>query len=179
MPRPYLTRRPMTAALVALALAFAVPASAEATRSAIQERADRFLALVNASYQALYAVNQRAQWDAATDVTPEHDAASAVAGKAAAAFNGNPALITEARALLEHATELDELTVRQLRRALLNAAEGPMTNPDLVNARIDAETRQASSMNGYTYRLDGKATTANAIDDSLAEVTDVARRRIV
>ena len=35
-----------------------------------------------------------------TDVTPEHDAAVEAAGKAYAAFNGNPMLITEARELL-------------------------------------------------------------------------------
>ena len=121
-----------------------------AAKSALQERADRFLSLVNASYQAVYTVEQRALWDAATDVSPAHDAAAEAAGKARAAFNGNPALITEAKALLEHRAELDPLTVRQLERVLLNAAEGPMTNPDLVAARIEAETKQASTLNGFT-----------------------------
>jgi len=65
-----------------------------------QERADRFLNLVNASYQALDRVESEAQWLAATDVSPEHDAASETAGKARAAFNGNPAIINEARELL-------------------------------------------------------------------------------
>ena len=36
-----------------------------------------------------------------TDVTPEHDAAAEATGKAYAAFNGNPAIINEARELLE------------------------------------------------------------------------------
>src|SRR5438309_10312024 len=88
--------------------------------SPIQEQADRFLALANAGFQALYRVNSEAQWQAVTDVTPEHDAASAAAGKAYAAFSGNPALITEARDLLSHATELKEITVRQLKQLLLN-----------------------------------------------------------
>ena len=57
-----------------------------------QERADRFLKLVNAGYQALYRVNSEAQWLAVTDVTPEHDAAAEATGKAYAAFNGNPAI---------------------------------------------------------------------------------------
>src|SRR6266550_8143578 len=98
----------------------------------VQERADSFLKLANAGYQALYRVNSEAQWVAVTDVTPEHDAAAETAGKAAAAFNGNPALINEARDLLTHKAELNELTVRELNQLLLNAAEGPMTNPDLV-----------------------------------------------
>ena len=85
--------------LVSAAFALAAP-------SPIQERADRFLALANAGFQALYRVNSEAQWLAVTDVTPEHDAAREAAGKAYAAFNGNPALITEARDLLTHSKEL-------------------------------------------------------------------------
>lgn len=162
-----------------LLAALAIPALADAAPGSWQDRADRFLSLVNASYQALYTVNSNAQWKAATDVTPEHDAAAAAAGKAAAAFNGSPALITESRALLEHASDLNELTVRQLRRVLLNAAEGPMTNPALVEARIDAETAQSSSMNGYTYRLGGEPVSANTIDDSLVTLTDPAKRLAV
>lgn len=171
----------LRSALLVIVLLLAAPARADqpASPSPVQERATRFLALVNASYQALYGVNSRAQWLAATDVTPAHDAGAEAAGKAAAAFNGNPAVITEARALLEHASELDELTVRQLRRVLLNAAEGPMTNPALVEARIEAETKQASTMNGWTYRLNGQPLSANAIDDSLVESRDLATRRAV
>src|SRR5438132_4983551 len=114
--------------------------------SPIQERADRFLKLANAGYQALFRVNSEAQWLAVTDVTPEHNAAAEATGKAYAAFNGNPALITEARDLLAHKGELNEVTVRQLRQLLLNAAEGPMTNPDLVVRRVEAETKQAAIM---------------------------------
>jgi peptidyl-dipeptidase A len=97
--------------------------------SPIQERADRFLQLVNAGYQALYRVNSEAQWKAATDVTPAHDAASETAGKAMAAFTGNPGLIEEAKTLLKQRHQLKAITVDELERALLNAAEGPMTNP--------------------------------------------------
>src|ERR1700745_4221101 len=110
--------------------------------SPIQERADRFLALANAGYQALYRVNSEAQWLAVIDVTPQHDAAAAEAtGKAYAAFNGSPAIMSEARELLAHEKELNELTVRQLKQLLLNAAEGPMTNPDLVAKWGAAVTR--------------------------------------
>jgi peptidyl-dipeptidase A len=115
---------------------------ASAAPSPIQERADRFLSLANAGYKGLVTVNQEAQWAAVTDVKPEHDAAAAAAGKAAAAFNGNPALINEARELLKHRKDLTEITVRQLDQLLRNAAEGPMTNPALVTARVEAETKQ-------------------------------------
>jgi peptidyl-dipeptidase A len=172
------------ALLVALAALLAplpgrVARAEGAPRSAIQERADRFLELMNASYQALTTVNQRAQWDAATDVTLAHDAASEAAGKAQAAFLGNPAVIREAKALLEHAAELDPLAVRELRRVLINAAEGPMTAPALVAARIEAETRQASTMNGFTFHLDGRPIAANEIDDRLVSLTDLRQRLAV
>src|SRR5512143_186223 len=148
-PRPAALLLLLAAALAPLSASR--PAAAQpAGRSALQERADRFLDLVNASYKAVYTVEQRALWDAATDVSPVHDAAAEAAGKARAAFNGNPAVINEAKALLEHRAELEPLTVRQLERVLLNAAEGPMTDPGLVSARIEAETKQASTMNGFT-----------------------------
>jgi peptidyl-dipeptidase A len=147
--------------------------------SPIQDRADRFLSLANAGYQGLYRVYNEAQWLAVTDVTPEHDAGAEAAGKAYAAFNGNPALITEARDLLTHEKELNEITVRQLKQLLLNAAEGPMTNPDLVGNRVSAETKQASILNSFEFKLNGKTVTANDIDNMLEKSTDLAERKAV
>src|SRR5256884_7682745 len=147
--------------------------------SPIQERADRFLALANAGYQALYRVNSEAQWVAVTDVTPQHDAAAEATGKAYAAFNGNPAIISEARELLTHEKELNELTVRQLKQLLLNAAEGPMTNPDLVAKRVTAETKQASILNGFEFKLNGQPITVNQIDDKLDKSVDLNERKAV
>src|SRR6266849_5199570 len=147
--------------------------------SPVQERADRFLKLANAGYQALYRVNSEAQWLAVTDVTPEHDAAAEATGKAYAAFNGNPAIITEARDLLTHEKELRELTARQLKQLLLNAAEGPMTNPDLVAKRVAAETKQASILNSFEFKLNGQSITTNQIDDKLEKSTDLNERKAV
>src|SRR5260370_8716309 len=147
--------------------------------SPIQDRADRFLKLANAGYQALFRVNSEAQWLAVTDVTPEHDAAVEATGKAYAAFNGNPAIITEARDLLTHQRELNELTVRQLKQLLLNAAEGPMTSPDLVSKRVAAETKQASILNSFEFKLNGQKITANQIDDKLEKSTDLNERKAV
>ena len=162
----------------ALFLLLVLPAIAFAAIP-IQERADRFLELANAGFKALTTVNQEAQWDAARDVTPEHDAASAAAGKAYAAFNGNPALINEARDLLTHRSELKEITVRQLNQLLLNAAEGPMTNPDLVSKRVEAETKQSSILNSFEFKLKGEPITANKIDNTLTASTDLAERKAV
>ncbi len=157
------------------------PAAAGATKnkSPIQDRADRFLMLMNASYQALYKVNSLAQWDAMRDVTPEHDAAAEAASRAYAAFNGNPAVIKEARELLTHKGDLNPLTVRELNQVLLNAAEGPMTNPFLVERRIQSETRQASLLNSFQFKLNGKPITANEIDNMLSSSSDLAERKAV
>src|SRR5262249_59285530 len=124
-------------------------------------------ALANAGYQAVYRVNSEAQWAAITDVTPEHDAAAEATGKAYAAFNGNPAIINEARDLLTHQKELSEITVRQLKQLLLNAAERPMTNPELVAKRVAAETKQASLMHGFEFKLNGQKITGKQMQNKL------------
>src|SRR5436190_12162694 len=160
-------------------LSLILPFAFAATKSPIQERADRFLALANSGYQALYRVNSEAQWVAVTDVTPEHDAAAEATGKAYAAFNGNPAIISEASELLTHEKELSELTVRQLKQLLLNAAEGPMTNPDLVAKRVAAETKQASILNGFEFKLNGQPISVNQIDDKLEKSVDLNERKAV
>ncbi len=157
----------------------AAPSPSPAAKSEIQQRADQFLSLTNASYQALYRVNSEAQWKAVTDVSPEHDAAAEATGKAYAAFNGNPAVIHEAQELLQHKTELDPLSVRELKQVLLNAGEGPMTNPTLTNNRIAAETKQASILNSFQFKLHGKPITANQIDDLLNTSNDLAERKAV
>ena len=160
------------------ALILGVPLLAQMA-TPLQDRADRFLKVVNAGYQSLYYVSSEATWAASTDVKPEHDAAAEWAGKAFAAFNGSPTLILEAKDLLTHRRELNDLTVRELERVLLNAAEGPMTNPKLVADRIVAETAQASTMNGFTWKLDGQPISANRIDEILAKSDNLAERRKV
>ncbi len=132
-----------------------------------QERADRFLALVNASYQAIYYVEAEAQWKARTDVSDIHDEGADVAGKARAAFTGNPALINETKALLLKRHELNDLTIRELEALLLIAAESPMTKPALTQARIEAETKQSSTLNGFEFKLEGKPVSVNDIDNLL------------
>ena len=169
---------PLRSAAFLLLLTLVLPARAADTNPT-QERADRFLNLVNASYRALYTVNSEAQWLALTDVSPAHDAGAEVAGKAYAAFNGNPAIIDETKALLLKRNELNALTIRELEHVLLNAAEGPMTNPKLVAARVAAETAQASTLNSFQFKLHGKVVTANDIDNLLESSTDLAERQAV
>lgn len=160
---------------VLLLAALGGPVSSRAELSA-PDRAEVFLKLVNAGYQALYRVESEAQWTASTDVRPEHEAAAAVAGRARAAFNGNPEVIAEARALLARRDELSPVQIRQLERILLNAAEGPMTNPRLAAERIAAEAAQASLLNGFQFRLAGTNATANDLDRVLGQSTNLAER---
>ena len=68
------------------------------------------------------------------------------------------------------------MTVRQLRKLLLGAAENPGTIPDVVARRIEAEARQSSLLDGFTFCLQPGAgpapaalrpATANQIDQLL------------
>lgn len=141
-----------------------------------QERADRFLVLANAGYQSLITLRESTDWDLNTDATPEHEAAAETAAKAFSTFVGNPALIAEARDLLAQRAELELITVRQLERLLLAAAEAPMANPELAQARIEAETRQDSALNRHTFTLAGRPITQNEIDARLLASHDLAER---
>ena len=163
----------------ALLLATAAGACVRASAADLQQEADQFLELVNTAYQSLYRIESEAQWFAATDVSAAHDAASETAGKARAAFCGNPAVITQAKAFLAHRDQLAPLTVRQLEQALQNAAEGPMTNPKLVSDRIEAETAQSSTLNSFTFKRGGKPITVNEIDKVLQTSRDLNERREV
>ncbi len=78
---------------------------------------------------------------------------------------------------MQHEKELEPLTVRELKQALLNAGEGPMTNPTLTTNRIAAETKQASLLNSFQFKLHGKPITANQIDDLLNTTTDLTQRK--
>ena len=157
---------PLRGAALAVLLA-ATPFAFATDTNPTQERADRFLAIVNSSYKSLVTIEGNAQWDALTDVTPTHDAVSEVASKARAAFTGDPAIINETKSLLLHRNELNTLTIRELEQVLLNAGEGPMTNAKLVADRIAAEVAQASTLNGFEFKLDGKPITVNEIDNLL------------
>ena len=65
-PRPTSARparRLLTGALLLVAAAL------HAEPAAVQDRADRFLALANASYQSLITLREATDWDVSTDVT--------------------------------------------------------------------------------------------------------------
>ena len=54
-----------------------------------------------------------------------------------------------------------------------------MTNPDLVAKRVAAETKQASILNSFEFKLNGQPITANQIDDKLEKSADLDERKAV
>jgi peptidyl-dipeptidase A len=131
-----------------------------------------------------------ADWVAATDVTPEHTGLRTGADKALATLSGATVIVTRAKAFLAKRKELDDVTARQLEKLLLGAAENPGTIPEVVSRRVEAEARQSSILDGYTFCLQPKpgATpgavagcvrtgTANQIDDILRKSRDLNERQ--
>ncbi len=149
----------------------------------VQEDADSFLALYNSLYQRLFRVREGSWWDAQTDVKPENDGKRIAAGEAFSAFTGDPEIVHRLRILREHSGELDPIVRRQLEKAWLAAAESPGTVPDLVSARIAAESAQSSAMDSWEYCLrrgpDGEClefVSANDIDRLLVESRNLDER---
>lgn len=179
------TRRLLVLVLVALATSAAQPPPARrsARKPGPTEREARaFLDTMNALLQPVTTVASQAAWSAATDVTPEHIGDRAGAEKAAAALTGARLTIEKTRALLAKEKELDDLTARQLRKLLLNAAESPGTLPEVVARRIEAESRQAGIMDAYTFCLQpggqrcARPVSANELDELLRKSRNLAER---
>ncbi|TAJ12248.1 MAG: peptidase, partial [Planctomycetota bacterium] len=146
-----------------------------------EARAREFLAFYNAGYQQVARVSGEAQWVSVTDVSAEHTAASVGAGKAAAAFTGNPYALRMGTELLEDGVGLSAATRNELLRVMLRAAEAPGTIPDVVAARIEAEGNQSNVQDGFAFQMrqrDGttKEVSANEIDRLLRESRDLGER---
>jgi peptidyl-dipeptidase A len=174
-----------TAALTGLAIApVAAPSKPKAAkRGGPQAEADAFLASVSGLMAPVSTSTGQADWLAATDVTPEHTGQRTGADKALAALAGSKLVIDRTKALLKSEKQLDDLTVRQLNKLLLGAAETPGTIPEIVAKRIEHESRQSEILDGYTFCLQPKgaacarALTANEIDETLRKSRDLSERQ--
>src|SRR5208283_1927561 len=151
--------------------------------SSVEREARAFLATMTGLLQPLNTVANQAAWTAATEVSPEHTAARASTEKAAAAAIGSKLVIERTGALLAKPSELSDLTLRQLRKLQLAAAENPGTIPEVVSQRIEAEARQSAVLDGYTFCLQpvaggkcGRPTSANEIDQILRHSRVLADR---
>jgi peptidyl-dipeptidase A len=161
----------------------AKPTTKQAKKTPVQKDADAFLATVQGLVWPVSTTASLADWAAATDVTPEHVAQRTGADKALAAVIGSTTVIDKTKALLKDEKQLDELTVRQLQKLLLAAAENPGTIPEVVAKRVELESKQSAILDGYTFCLQPKAAscakpvTANDIDDILKKSRDLNERQ--
>lgn len=148
-----------------------MPAAGEVERF-LDEYARRFTAL---RYEA-----QQAGWASNTHIV-EGDTTNAArtraASEALARFVGDARTIERTRGYLAHREHLPALQVLQLERILFAAGEAPQSIPQVVNARIAAETEQVEKLFGYEFTLAGKPVTPNDLDRILRESRDPAARR--
>ncbi len=159
-----------------------VPLAAAAAPGDARVEATAFLDLYNSLLIGQTTVASEASWAASTDVSEANDGKRTAAGQAYAAFVGDKEIILRARGLLERGDALGEIERRQLQQVLLEAGGYPGTIPEVVNARVEAESKQASIQDGYTFCLERKGTdcvkpaTANDIDARLKASKDLAER---
>lgn len=150
--------------------------------SPAQAEAQAFLDGYTEQYQALYYTASEAEWASNTRIVEGDDTnakRTQAAYEAMTAFTGSVENIEAARGYLDAADELTELQVLQLEAVLFAAASDPQTVPELVKAKIAADTAQTEALYGFTYMLDGEEVTTNDIDEMLREETDLARRQAV
>ena len=144
-----------------------------------QDDVQAFLHKYTEDYLKLYYVSAEAEWAVNTkivdgDTTNAHNAQ--VASEALAEFSGSEENIKNARSFLENKDQLEPVQVKQLEAILYNAANNPAIVPELVSARIAAETAQSEALYGYDFMLNGASVTTNELDKILRESADLNER---
>jgi peptidyl-dipeptidase A len=171
-----------------VAFFFALPTAPPraANKKSAEKEAQAFLDAVTPLLLPAATTFSQVDWTAATDATPEHIAERTGAGRITATLTGSRLIIDRSKELLSRSKDLDELTVRQLRRLQLGAAENPATIPDVVARRVAAESKQAGLLDGYTFCLQpapggrcARPTTANEIDNVLRRSRNLPERQKV
>jgi peptidyl-dipeptidase A len=154
-----------------------------AEKPEIEKKAEDFLALYNSMYQHLVAQDNDANWLSVTDVTETHTGQRIGADQLYSAFIGDAVVINNVRELLKSESQMDPLTVRQLKRILYNAAHSPGTIPDIVSKRVVAEAKQSSILDSFEFCAEKqgdkctKVVTPNMIEDVLEKSTDLTERK--
>ncbi len=187
MPHAYDRRRFLRETLAASCGPFvfqATTAFAEEPSGSARKEADAFLARYVEGWLPLDTAASEAAWVAMTDVRPEHTAEQVARSLLVSQFVGAPEVIETTKSLLDRKADLDDLTVRQLEKVRLRAAEAPGTIPDVVRARTEAEANQSAIQDGFAYELSDpqrpeEPITANGIDRVLVESRDPAQRQVV
>ncbi len=155
-------------------------AASAASAALVQADAQRYLTDYERDVQQLYHAASLAEWDSNTRIV-EGDTTNAArtraASEALARFVGSVENINRIRGFLQNRELLTPLQVRQLEAMLYRAASQPQTAPQVVSARIAAETEQNERLYGYTFTVSGRAVTPNQIDSVLRNSTSLADRR--
>ncbi|CAN5305282.1 M2 family metallopeptidase [soil metagenome] len=155
-------------------------AASAASAPVVQADAQRYLTDYERNFQQLYYAASLAEWDSNTRIVAgdtTNAARTKAANEALARFIGSVENINRIRGLLDIRELLTPLQVRQLEAMLYRAASQPQTAPQVVTARISAETEQNERLYGYTFTVGGRAVTPNQIDSVLRTSTSLADRR--
>jgi peptidyl-dipeptidase A len=143
-----------------------------------QEDADAFLAKYVEGWLPLETSANTAAWTAVTDVSETHTADQVAKNQALNAFVGSHDVIDELKRLLALKDRLTDVTVRQLEKARLRAAEAPGTIPNVVRARTEAEAKQSAAQDGFVFHIKSKVASANDIDRILVNSRDLSERKL-
>lgn len=141
--------------------------------------AQAYLDSYNNQFQKLYAASAEGQWALNTRIVEGDTMASfnaARADEAMAKFTGSTANIDSARKYLALKAELTPLQIKQLETILFNAGNNPETAGDVVKKRIEATNAQTEMLYGFHYKLNGKPTTVNALDEVLQRSSNMDER---
>ena len=141
-----------------------------------QKKADEFLVEHNSEFQKVLTPAATSSWNANIDISEYHDSIEVVKNQAYYDFLGKKENVEQAKELLKHADELNEITVKQLETVLYNAAHGPGTIPEKVKELVNADTKQKTDLYSFQFKLDGKNVSANEIDKMLLNETNVEQR---
>ncbi|WP_439883108.1 M2 family metallopeptidase [Pontibacter sp. MBLB2868] len=145
----------------------------------VQQEAQTFLDQYSKTYQDLYTKSAEAEWASNTKIV-EGDSTNAVATRRAneafAAFTGSAENINTAKAMLEKKDQLTPLQVKQYEAILYAGANNPQIIPEVVKARIKAETEQTEKLYGFDYRIYQKSVSTNDIDNILKSENDLKKR---
>ncbi|RMF58025.1 MAG: peptidase [Calditrichaeota bacterium] len=149
------------------------------SKGSVQKEAQQFLDSYTKTYQKLYYEMSLAEWKSNTYIMEGDTATPAAtrrATEALANFTGSKENIEKARYFLKFREELTPLQIRQFQRILYQAANNPQTVPDVVKARIKAETEQTEKLFGFDFKIQGKSVSTNDIDNILKTETDLSKR---
>lgn len=95
----------------------------------------------------------QAAWTALTDVSEAHTQEQTACNHAVNEVVGAPKVTETVAKLLARRGELNALTVRQLEKVRLRAAEAPGILPEVVRDRTRSEARQSATQDGFVYTL--------------------------